>query len=746
MGMRMKNMAIAAAVFGGLLASPVFSASCGNFLNASEPGFEKMVALAKQGNRDSQCTLGSFYKISHDTHNAIFWHRKAAEQGQAESQYRLFYLLVESAPEEALDWLHKAAEQGYAVSKTTSDSRYDLGQVYETGDIRGLIPIDRSKAAFWYRKAAEAGYPRAQATLERLQAGLLKGWPEKVAPVQNKAEQGDPDSQYQMGLLYALDQPSRDYQAARSWFHKAAEQGHAAASVALGVLYEEGLGGKKEHDQASLWFSKAAEQAIAQQKKIPFSMEYDPWLLLEGAQSGIALGQWTFGFRYAHGYELKKNPVLAGFFYELLARQGSEAARTTRDKLVATLTEREKRKVISLADSWQPGMALPGATGAWKDNDEIADRLKKAEEGDAETQYQVAWGYETGYGNLPVDKMQAVLWYKKAAERGHIEAQKKLAWFYNTGEGVAKNVDEAMKWYRLAADQGDAVALGSMASLYIYEEGKTFQRDSKKAAELYLEAAKKGHAPSQYQLGVMYEFGKGVAADLSQALFWYEKAAAQKHHDAKRDLKKLRKDIDLAKQQKTPSEALPDTSAEIAFLARQKAAEDGDVEAQYMLGMSYQHGRKMGYGVEEDPRQAVLWYEKAALQGDLRSQQTLAQIYFIGLGVEKNTEEGVKWSRKAAEQGDVFAQNLLGTYLFNTAKTSDDVQEAQGWFLKAAEQGHNQAQYNLGGLYLGALGIPRDLEKSRYWLEKASQGGNVDAQASLELLKQLQERKAFPEK
>ncbi len=81
MGMRMKNMAIAAAVFGGLLASPVFSASCGNFLNASEPGFEKMVALAKQGNRDSQCTLGSFYKISHDTHNAIFWHRKAAEQG-----------------------------------------------------------------------------------------------------------------------------------------------------------------------------------------------------------------------------------------------------------------------------------------------------------------------------------------------------------------------------------------------------------------------------------------------------------------------------------------------------------------------------------------------------------------------------------------------------------------------------------------------------------------------------------------
>src|SRR4051812_13892295 len=40
------------------------------------------------------------------------------------------------------------------------------------------------------------------------------------------------------------------------------------------------------------------------------------------------------------------------------------------------------------------------------------------------------------------------------------------------------------------------------------------------------EAADKGDARSQYELGLVYQFGAGVQRDFEQALQWYRKSAA----------------------------------------------------------------------------------------------------------------------------------------------------------------------------------------------------------------------------
>ena len=69
-----------------------------------------------------------------------------------------------------------------------------------------------------------------------------------------------------------------------------------------------------------------------------------------------------------------------------------------------------------------------------------------------------------------------------------------------------------------------------------------------------------------------------------------------------------------------------------------KAAEQGDAEAQFSLGWSYENG----YGVEKSYTKAVKWYSKAA-------EQELA----------KSFTEAVEWLGKASEQGLPEAQRKL---------------------------------------------------------------------------------------
>ena len=57
-----------------------------------------------------------------------------------------------------------------------------------------------------------------------------------------------------------------------------------------------------------------------------------------------------------------------------------------------------------------------------------------------------------------------------------------------------------------------------------------------------------------------------------------------------------------------------------------QAAEQGDADAQYNLGVMYANGR----GVRQDDAQAVQWYRKAAEQGDAEAQFNLGVMYADG--------------------------------------------------------------------------------------------------------------------
>ena len=86
-----------------------------------------------------------------------------------------------------------------------------------------------------------------------------------------------------------------------------------------------------------------------------------------------------------------------------------------------------------------------------------------------------------------------------------------------------------------------------------------------------------------------------------------------------------------------------------------KAAEQGDADAQYNLGLFYANGD----GVSKDFAEAVKWWRKSAEQGNVEAQYRLGVCYKNGDGVTKNFAEAAKWCRKAAQQGHQQAKIIL---------------------------------------------------------------------------------------
>lgn len=97
-------------------------------------------------------------------------------------------------------------------------------------------------------------------------------------------------------------------------------------------------------------------------------------------------------------------------------------------------------------------------------------------------------------------------------------------------------------------------------------------------------------------------------------------------------------------------------------------------------------------GAEPDYQQ----YRKAAEHGNAEAQFHVGVCYENGQGVEQNYGEAAQWYRKAAEQGYAEAQCSLGLFYMNDQGVPQDDRQAALWFRKAAEQGYAEAQFNLG--------------------------------------------------
>jgi TPR repeat protein len=83
----------------------------------------------------------------------------------------------------------------------------------------------------------------------------------------------------------------------------------------------------------------------------------------------------------------------------------------------------------------------------------------KANQGDANSQFNLALLYENGAGT-PQNTKQAVYWYTKLAEQGHVAAQYKLGRLYRFSgdDDFPQDYKLAFFWYTKAAEKGHVFA------------------------------------------------------------------------------------------------------------------------------------------------------------------------------------------------------------------------------------------------------------------------------------------------
>jgi len=110
---------------------------------------------------------------------------------------------------------------------------------------------------------------------------------------------------------------------------------------------------------------------------------------------------------------------------------------------------------------------------------------------------------------------------------------------FHTGMSAYHDGDYATaydEWLPLAED-GSAPAQFNLGLLYRYGKGRP--TDPETALVWYRKAAESDFAPAQYETAEMYEGGLGVERDPIEAYKWFKLAAEKKYEDARKRRKKL---------------------------------------------------------------------------------------------------------------------------------------------------------------------------------------------------------------
>ena len=92
-----------------------------------------------------------------------------------------------------------------------------------------------------------------------------------------------------------------------------------------------------------------------------------------------------------------------------------------------------------------------------------------------------------------------------------------------------------------------------------------------------------------------------------------------------------------------------------AFAGLQDLAILDNASAQSRVAWMYYNGQ----GVEQDYKQALYWYTRAAGQNYPPAQLGLGDMYFTGKGIDVDIEKAKYWFRKAEENGVAEAQEIL---------------------------------------------------------------------------------------
>jgi TPR repeat protein len=212
---------------------------------------------ANKGEPEAEYDLGLLYAkglgVQRDLQVAQQWYEAAATQGNAQAEYSLGQMYAQgwgipANDASTLRWMEMA-------NGSNADSGEDLGWL----PIEGFgTATDFTKAAYWYRLAADQGHAEAQYDLARLYSD----------------GKGVPRDQTQAFKLLQLS----------------AAQGFAPSAARLGWRYETGRGVEKDESQAFFWYTVASRhgEKSYEKSRIELAGKLPPAVVAAAEQKAVS--------------------------------------------------------------------------------------------------------------------------------------------------------------------------------------------------------------------------------------------------------------------------------------------------------------------------------------------------------------------------------------------------------------------------------------------------------------------------
>jgi TPR repeat protein len=249
-----------------------------------------------------------------------------------------------------------------------------------------------------------------------------------------KAAEGDAEAQFMVGEFYNSEGGVTIYEIGE-WYLKAANQNHARAQLALGLLYLEWLPDEDYREQAQYWIEKAAQSGCEAAVKVlaelgPADEDMDGAVLLVEADEGNPQAQFELGCMLYYGQSSPRNVSAGlGFLFKAAIAGHPKAQLQIGSHYLfwgcATTDGCEAIKWLSLSA---------------KQNDHFA-------------LYCLGYCYYEGIGVIKNDE-QAATYFLRAARLGNSWAQFYLGRFYYEGVVFPENHEQAQSWLQAAATQG----------------------------------------------------------------------------------------------------------------------------------------------------------------------------------------------------------------------------------------------------------------------------------------------------
>jgi TPR repeat protein len=605
---------------------------------------EHLLPLARDGNIWAQKTLGADYfngrGVPISFKKAAYWYHLAAEQGDALAARDLGDVYDNESPHpndgsvrstsqlmayqaKAEHWYRIAAKEFQRkADQGDSQGEVELGNAYTLGQ---GVPLNYKKAAYWYRRAANQGDEQGEAALGfayEIGQGVALNYKKAVYWYRRAADQGDKQAVWALQHLSTVMPPPS----------------------AVSVPQSEALWSYAHQDSVYSIIGTAGRNKLIMEVPVTsrhFSLIFEitgprDFTSKSSPVSVTFNGGQEFSFKTDYSYnDTTSSNIFSAPLPDAEVRAWTHDFTALETATVAFPGSAIPSWKISLSGTTPTVTAmakamndegltdLPAPWGPSGNDGSPREALPAQSLSGASPRSVSAMTDQRARTLLDKALSQdpsALNSLQSSAYSGNSNAELTLGGYYCRKS--KPNYKECSIWVKKAAAKGNINA--EMALFENYESDAHWWTEYYiKVAHGSKEDAKQADAAARLALGEGYYLSHDIIRDRAKAALWIKRAASQGYPQAEFDLSLLY----------LFGRGVPENFAK-AFNLDQPLASEGSAAAEYVVGTDYYFGR----GVKKDDQEALYWFLKAARQGYQPSPVFKRQIDEAGVWTQRSSK------------------------------------------------------------------------------------------------------------